>query len=184
MTTKVQTLVITRGYVEDQKLASVIVHHPVGFGSIEEAIDDIASVIVGCHLAFVGYENWVPKCCREDYKKGNKYCHVCNRHLFPEVDFDFVHYIIRKYLDGTIDGTGETYEMWDWDVGMSCYYDGENPFAFPTAVIHSNGASMLAHAYMGTFGNLESGNMPEKFRRRIGKDSIILIDKSVKIYKD
>jgi len=156
---KIKTFIIFTGYVEGNSNSCLIATHEIGFDSVEEALDNLASIIIGGCISYFCY-SWIKKCCRSARDGGVEFCPNCGLKLFTYVDFTFCRDIVSNFIDGDTDSTGEVYEEienagWHYGGNALCTYGqyptkSHNPFLNgKTAVIFEDGAEVLANIYLG-----------------------------------
>jgi len=155
-TAKVHTLIMTAGYVESNKNASVIAYNSRGFNSVEEAMKDFATALVQSELEERDYRVKNPwrDCCKEALGNEAKFCAECGSKLtMPEYDFEDYMNIIYSFFVGENDRCGD---MWEYLTHRSWNYGGyATKLQEPIIWIHEHAESLLAEAYMDTLQEVE-----------------------------
>jgi len=167
---KLKTLIINVGYAESARNACLIIYHPIGFDSVQEAMKGFANDVVETDKKIESYE--ASECC--ELNTDQKFCPDCGNKiaLKKEISKDKLRRLFFSIFDGNSDSNWwDLYggEIGQWMIGSYNFNPGEG-----YTNVHTYGERVFVNAYKNLIDS-------EKFEYKI---ECGVSDPSIKIYKN
>ena len=103
---KLQTLIINTGYAESASNACLILYHPIGFDSVQEAMAGFADDVVEADKKIESYE--ANECC--ELNTDQKFCPDCGSKITPKKEIS--EHKLRDLFFSIFEGDSDS-SWWD-----------------------------------------------------------------------